>query len=91
MDIDKQIQALEGKSIPISLGSKTVFMKIGISLVISIVFLYALRPYYLLKIEADPTDKKCVAKLNMKYFAITSIVFTGGIFYLLQQMNVFTD
>lgn len=91
MDIDKQIQALEGKSIPISLGSKTVFMKIGISLVISIVFLYALRPYYLLKIEADPTDKKCVAKLNMKYFVITSLVFTGGIFYILQQMNVFTD
>ena len=91
MDIDKQIQALEGKSIPISLGSKTIFMKIGISLVISLVFLYALRPYYLLKIEADPTDKKCVAKLNMKYFSITALIFTGGIFYLLQKMNVFTD
>ena len=91
MDIDKQIQALEGKSIPISLGSKTVFMKIGISLVISVIFLYALRPYYLLKIEADPTEKKCVAKLNMKYFTITTLLFTGGIFYLLQQMNVFTD
>lgn len=91
MDIDKQIQALEGKTIPISLGSKTVFMKIGISLVISIVFLYALRPYYLLKLETDPTEKKCVAKLNMKYFTITTIIFTGGIFYLLQQINVFTD
>ena len=91
MDIDKQIQALEGKSIPISLGSKTVFMKIGISLVISVIFLYALRPYYLLKIEHDPTEKKCVAKLNMKYFAITALIFTGGIFYLLQKMNVFTD
>jgi hypothetical protein len=91
MDIDKQIQALEGKSIPISLGSKTVFMKIGISLVVSVVFLYALRPYYLLKIEADPAEKKCVAKLNMKYFSITTLFFTGGIFYLLQKMNVFTD
>lgn len=91
MDIDKQIQLLEGKSLPISLGSKTIFMKIGISLIISIIFLYILRPYYLLRIEADSVDKKCVAKLNMKYFAITSIVFTGAIFYFLQKYNVFTD
>lgn len=91
MDIDKQIQLLEGKSLPISLGSKTIFMKIGISLIISIVFLYILRPYYLLRIEADTAEKKCVAKLNMKYFAITSIVFTGAIFYFLQKYNVFTD
>jgi len=91
MDIDKQIQALEGKSLPITLGSKTVFMKIGISLIISIIFLYILRPYYLLRIEADTVEKKCVAKLNMKYFTITALLFTGAIFYLLQTYNVFTD
>ncbi len=89
MDIDKQIQALEGKSIPISLGSKTVFMKIGISLVISVVFLYALRPYYLLKIEHDTAEKKCVAKVNMKYFTITTLIFTGGIFYLFLELYSF--
>jgi hypothetical protein len=91
MDIDKQIQALEGRTLPVTLGSKTIFMKIGICLIISIIILYLVRPYYLLRIESDTVDKKCVAKINMKYFTVTSIVFTGVIFYTLQKYNVFTD
>ena len=55
MDIDKQILELEGKSATVSLGSKALFIKIGISLLISLVFLYALRPYYLLSVEIYKT------------------------------------
>jgi len=89
MDIDKQILALEGKSVMVSLNSKSLFLKIGISLVLSLVFMYALRPYYLLNIEPDNISKKCVAKLNMKYYALSSFIFTGIFYYVLQP--IFSD
>ncbi len=91
MDIDKQILELEGKSAVMSLGSKALFIKIGISIVISIVFLYAIRPYYLLSVEADPVEQKCVAKLKMKRFAAVSLIFSVGIYFLIQRMNIFVE
>ena len=91
MDIDKQILELEGKAIPISLGSKTTMFKAGISLLLGLVFLYIIRPYYMLNIETDPVQKKCVAKLNIKYYLLSSIVFTGIFYYILQSINIFTD
>ncbi len=91
MDIDRQIQSLEGKIMPITIGSKSLFIKIGICLIVSIILLYLLRPYYLLKIEADKIENKCVAKINIKYFALTTILFTAGIFYFLQKYDIFTD
>lgn len=91
MDIDKQILALEGKSVSISLGSKAIFFKIGISLILSLVTLYVIRPYFLLNIQADPAQQKCVAKLKIKHFLVCSIILTIGIFYSLQRMNIFTD
>ncbi len=91
MDIDKQILELEGKSATVSLGSKALFIKIGISLLRSIVFLYALRPYYLLSVEADPVEQKCVAKLKLKRFIPVSLVFSVGIYFLIQRMNIFVE
>ena len=91
MDIDKQILELEGKSAVMSLGSKALFIKIGISIVISIVFLYAIRPYYLLSVEADPVEQKCVAKLKMKRFVAVSLIFSVGIYFLIQRMNIFSE
>jgi hypothetical protein len=91
MDIDKQILELEGKTIPISLGSKTTMFKAGLSLLLSLIFLYVIRPYYMLNVEADPVQKKCVAKLNLKYYLLSSVIFTGIFYYLLQSINIFTD
>ena len=91
MDIDKQILELEGKSATVSLGSKALFIKIGISVLISLVFLYAVRPYYLLSVEADPVEQKCVAKLKMKRFISVSLVFSVGIYFLIQRMNIFVE
>jgi hypothetical protein len=91
MDIDKQILALEGRSVSISLGSKAIFFKIGISLILSLVILYIIRPYYLLNIQADPAQQKCVAKIKIKYFILSSILLAVGIFFSLQRMNIFTD
>ncbi len=91
MDLDKQILELEGKSVVVSLGSKALIIKIGISLVTSIIFLYALRPYYLLSVEADPIEQKCVAKLKMKRFVLVSLIFSIGIYFLIERMNIFVD
>ena len=91
MDIDKQILELEGKSAVMALGSKALIIKIGISLVVSVVFLYAIRPYYLLSVEADTVEQKCVAKLKMKRFAAVSLVFSVGIYFLIQRMNIFSE
>ena len=91
MDIDKQILELEGRTAVVSLGSKSLIIKIGISLVSSIVFLYALRPYYLLSVESDPVEQKCVAKLKMKRFILVSIIFSVGIYFLIERMNIFID
>lgn len=91
MDIDKQILELEGKTPSVSLGSKALFIKIGISVVISLVFLYAVRPYYLLSVEADPVEQKCVAKLKWKRFIAVSLVFSIGIYFLIQRMNIFVE
>ena len=91
MDIDKQILELEGKSVVVSLGSKALIMKVGISLVTSVLFLYALRPYYLLSIEADPVERKCVAKIKIKYFVIVSLIFSVAIYFLIQRINIFVE
>ena len=92
MDIDRQILELEGRNISISsLGSKTLSIKAGVSLIISIVLLYIIRPYYLLSIEADPIQQKCVAKIKYGRFSIASILGAGLIFLLLQRMNIFTE
>jgi hypothetical protein len=91
MDIDKQILELEGKTAVMSLGSKALFIKIGLSLVISIIFLYAIRPYYLLSVEADAVEQKCVAKLKMKRFVAVSLIFSVGIYFLIDRMNIFSE
>ena len=91
MDIDKQILELEGKTAVMSLGSKALFIKIGLSLVISIIFLYAIRPYYLLSVEADTVEQKCVAKLKMKRFVAVSLIFSVGVYFLIQRMNIFSE
>ena len=91
MDIDKQIMELEGKSVMVSLGSKALIIKIGVSLVTSFIFLYALRPYYLLSIEADPVERKCVAKIKMSRFVIVSLIFSVAIYFLIQRINIFVE
>jgi hypothetical protein len=91
MDIDKQILELEGRTTVASLGSKALIIKIGVSLVSSIVFLYALRPYYLLSVEADPVEQKCVAKLKLKRFIVVSIIFSVGLYFLIERMNIFIE
>ena len=91
MDIDKQILELEGKTASVSLGSKALFIKIGLSLLISVVFLYVIRPYYVLSIEADPVEKKCVAKIKYQRFCIISVIFTVGIYFMIERMNIFVE
>lgn len=92
MDIDKQIAELEGKTTLIpNFGSKTIFIKIGVSLLTGFLLTYIVRPYYLLNIEEDPSQQKCVATLKMKYYILTSFILSIGIFFTLPKFGILND
>ncbi len=90
MDIDSQISNLEGGSF-MSLGSssKTLFVKIGISLLLALVFIYSIRPLFMLELYQDTNDKKCKTRIKIKPFLTSSIIFTFMLYYILQKSHFF--
>jgi hypothetical protein len=88
MDLDKQISELEGKSKFSNFGSKALFIKIGVSLILSSIILYVSKSLHVFNAQYDPKDKKIKLTLNNKKFLTTSIMFAIVIFFILGKLNL---
>ena len=92
MDIDAQISSLENKSIgifsPVNTKSNALFMKIGISLLVSLILIYSLRPFFLLRLYQDPKDKQCKSKIKVKPFLISTIVLSCIVYYAIHYCKL---
>ena len=89
MDIDSQISMLEGKSTLASFGSKAIFIKLGVSIVIGLVLCYLIKPIYILDISYESKSKEITTKLNYKNFAIGSFLISLGVFLGINQLPYF--
>ena len=89
MDLDKQIASLEGKTTFASFGSKAIAIKAGISLVVSIIVVYLVKPVFILKVNSDPKKKEDLKKIDYKNLAIASVVLTVIIYLILSKCNLF--
>ena len=89
MDLDKQIASLEGKTTFASFGSKAIAIKAGISLIVSVIVVYFIKPIFVLKANSDPKKKEELKKIDYKNLAIASIVLTVIIYFVLNKCNLF--
>jgi len=90
MDIDDQISSLQGKSTSLKLGSKKIFVQIGVSLVLSIVLLYISKPRYILNIFYDEDEQEIKIKINMSKMLKVSLIVSIIIFFALKKSPFFT-
>ena len=68
MDIDNKLSILEGKSTIISLGSKAIFIKIGIAVVSGILLSYIIKPVYTLDLKWDKKKERSLKLSITKTF-----------------------
>lgn len=92
MDIDAQISNLESKSTNLmsfaTLNSNTLFMRIGVSILVSLILIYSLRPFFLLSLYNDPKDKQCKSKIKIKPFLLSVVTLSAMLYYTLLHCNV---
>jgi hypothetical protein len=89
MDLDKQISALEGKSTFVNLGSKAIFVRLGISLVFSFFIIYISKSLHVFTAEYDSKEKEIKLSLNYKNFLIASTLCSVLIFFILGHTSYF--
>ena len=89
MDLDKQIAELEGKSAFVNIGSKAIFVKIGISTVISSIIIFLIKPLMVYKAEYDQKDKTIKYKMKFKNFMMGYILLGIIIFFIITKLNYF--
>jgi len=89
MDIDNKLSILEGKSTIISLGSKAIFIKIGIAVVSGILLSYIIKPVYTLDLKWDKKEGKISQTLNYKNFSICSVILIVCVFLGINQLSYF--
>ena len=89
MDLDKQISALEGKSTFINLGSKAIFVRIGISIVFSFFIIYISKSLHIFTAQYDTREKEIKLSLNYKNFLIASSLCSILIFFILGNSSYF--
>jgi hypothetical protein len=90
MDIDDQISSLQGKTTSLKLGSKKIFVQIGVSLVLSIILLYISKPRYILNIFYDEDEQEIKIKINMSKMLKVSLIVSIIIFFALKKSPFFT-
>jgi hypothetical protein len=89
MDLDKQISELEGKTSFINLGSKAIFVRIGISLVISSFLIYKSKSLIVFNAEYDQNEDDIKLNINYKNFIIVTIIFAFVLFFLIGYIPYF--
>ncbi len=84
MDIDNEIQQLESSSSSSSSTSissnKKLLIRIGVSILLSAIFIYLLKPQFILKTKI--LDGKVINQILWMRFLILTITFAVGLYFL---------
>ena len=85
MDIDKEIQQLESSYSTSSSSSsissnKKLLIRIGVSFLLSSIFIYLLKPQFILKTKI--LDGKLTNQILWMRFIILTIIFSVGLYFL---------
>ena len=88
-DIDKQLSLLEGKTTFASFGSKVIFIKISIAILLGLALAYFTKSMYVFNIEYNTKDKSIAYSINVKNYLIASIILSVVSYFGIDQLPFF--
>ena len=88
-DIDKQLSLLEGKTTFASFGSKVIFIKISIAILLGLALAYFTKSMYVFNIEYNTKDKSIAYSINVKNYLIASIILSVISYFGIDQLPFF--
>ena len=88
-DIDKQLSLLEGKTTFASFGSKVIFIKISIAILLGLALAYFTKSMYVFNIEYNAKDKSIAYSINVKNYLIASIILSVVSYFGIDQLPFF--
>lgn len=88
-DIDKQLSLLEGKSTFASFGSKVIFIKISVAILLGLAIGYFSKSMYVFNIEYNAKDKSISYSINFKNYLIASLILSVMSYFVIDQLPFF--